>query len=276
MIRLTVALLVASFASGQDFDRVFRLTHTPAPQNQDEIATALKTVGKISTVSIDRAAATLTATGSADQIALAEWLVPRLDAPPPGPQNYAVAGNPNDLVAVYPITQFKTPVDVQETLTTLRTALDVRYVYAITPAKIIALRGTENVIAMAMFLLPKLDHAPQAKQNGAASHFHSDVSVRGADTLSTYGLSYCVGVRCTQEMITVLRTVLDLQKIYQVTAPAMLSMFASQSDIQTAEWLISTLDREKPPAGSTELKLPGGKDDLVHVFFLSKAKISGF
>ena len=269
MVRIALSLLLVSSAFCQNVERVFRLTHTPAATGQNEIATTIRTVGQIQKVSVDPVAATMTVQGSATQIALAEWLVPRLDAGIPGPQSYNVAGNPNDMIVVYPLVNIRDMTSLQEIITTVRTVLDLQLVYNISSSRTLTLRGTANQMAAVDFALPKLDQAGEQRQAASSEHFHVNGALRGFDTLSVYRLGSAKGQLAIQEVITNLRTVTDLMKIYNVTSNATLSMEASQSDIQVAEWVIERLDRLSPDPSQTELKMPNGKDDVIHVFYLS-------
>lgn len=103
MRNLAVALLFASAAFAQDVDRAFHLTNAKTAASLNEIATTLRTAAQIQQLSIDPALATMTVQGSRDQIALAEWLVPKLDVAPganSGPQSYRIAGS-DDVVMVF-------------------------------------------------------------------------------------------------------------------------------------------------------------------------------
>ncbi len=79
MRKIGVAVLFVSVALGQDTDRVFRLKNAAAGPTLQEIAATMRTVAQIQKLSVDNTAATLTITGSPDQMALAEWLLPKLD-----------------------------------------------------------------------------------------------------------------------------------------------------------------------------------------------------
>src|SRR5260370_10083028 len=85
-IELAFAVLFASGASGQapgeqSVDRVFHFIHTQSAQGFQEIATVMRTVAGIRQLSVVAAPRALALRGTADQIALAEWLFHELDKP---------------------------------------------------------------------------------------------------------------------------------------------------------------------------------------------------
>lgn len=117
MGKLAMSVCFASVALGQNVDRVFNLTNAKTVMSLQEIATTLRTVAQLQQLSVDNGVPTLTIKGTADQIALAEWLVPRLDvaeAANQGPQEYRVSGDSDDVVVVFGLVYTTTNRGVQE------------------------------------------------------------------------------------------------------------------------------------------------------------------
>src|SRR5580698_5644571 len=80
--------------------------------------------------------------------------------------------------------------------------------------------------------------------------------------------------RALQEILTILRTVADVQKLFFRSEPKMIAYRADHSYANLIEWLLPKLDR---PTGdlshrSDTFKLPtparDGSDDVVQVFYL--------
>jgi hypothetical protein len=263
MNRLVLGFVFAYVVFAQQAERSFQLT---APGNLRETVATLRTVASFWDVSSDEALATVTVKGSAQDLALAEWLIPRLDQHS-GVQEYRVSEN--DLVVVYPLAHTASVMGLQEIITALRTVADIQKVYTISSAKVIPLRGTPNQIALAKFILSELDQEPATRQ---AATVHS-MAVPGKPlTAMVYGLAHADTFLAIQEMITSIRTVLQLQKIYSCTAPKLLVFLDTPEMVRTAEWLLSELDRSAPNTGVTQMPMPGGKDDVVRVFFLAHMK----
>jgi hypothetical protein len=264
--KLALVLFLVPAAFAQDVDRTFHLTKS-AVQQQQEIATTLRTVAQIQQLSLDPALAILTVKGTRDQIALAEWLVPKLDVEPgsqAGVQEYKVRAN--DTLEVFTLVNTSAIMSLNEMVTTLRTVADIQKIYNVTAARMVTLRGNASEIALAKFLVSELDVAPQARQ---VPSIHES----GGGTVVVYGLAHTLNSIGVQEIITNIRTVLNIQKIYCITGSKLLAMRGSPAEIQNVEWLIAALDRDSANAGPNELRLPGGNDDVLHVFYL--AHISG-
>lgn len=268
-MRIAFALLFIPIAYCQDVERVFRLTGTPDLRGQQEIMTTLRTVGNLAQVTVDKDAATVTIRAPASSLEFAEWLVPRLDHPTSSPQRFNVAGNPDDIAMVYPMTNIKDLRSLQEVITTLRTVIDLQLVYNISSAYMLVFRGSASRVAQANFLMSELDRAPQPKQTAVIDHFTITDPVRGSDTLTAYHLTHANNDITIQAIVTMLRTVSDTQKLYNVNSNATLSLCANQSDTRVAEWLIGKLDRSAADSEENQLQMPGGKDDVLRVFYLS-------
>lgn len=272
MGKVAIAVCLASVAFGQTVDRVFQLTSATSATSLQEIATTVRTVAQIQQLSVDVAVATLTVRGTADQIALAEWLVPKLDVTAdasPGPQEYRAPGDSDDVVVVCKLVRTATIQGVQEIATTLRTVADIQKIFAITTSKIVTLRGSASQVALAKFLLTELDQPAQARQSAFVHQFR--MTGGGNDMVVVYGLAHTDSPQGAQEIITNLRAVLDIQRIFQVSAPKLMAIRGSDSQVQTLRWLVPELDRQAPKAAGNEVRVPGGNDDVVHVFYLTHA-----
>lgn len=259
-----LGLIVAWTAVGQDSAKKFELD---APGNLTEIVTTLRTVGKLQQLEPNAVSGTLTVKGSAAELALAEWLISKLDratASGAGAQEYRVSGN--DVVLAYSLAHTAAPIGMQEIVTTLRTVGDLRYVYLVNSAKVIPMRGTPGQMALAKFIVSELDEAEQARETPV---IHTFVSTDSPGTAVVYGLAHTANNTSLQEIITALRSVPQVQRIYNVTGPKLLCFQESVEMAPVVEWLISELDRSEPNTGSNEMRMPGGKDDVMRVFYLA-------
>jgi hypothetical protein len=181
---LTFAALLASAALGQDLTRTYQLKNT-SPSGMREIATTLRTVFEVKTLSIDPTVSTLTVTGNPDQIALAEWLIPKLDVLPgttPTPQKYLYAGNNNDVVEIYALKNAPVITDLQEVLTGLRTVVQIEKIYQLSP-RLLSMRGNPSQIQMAEWLIPQLD-----KQTATGSGAELRAPTGNDDVLHVFNL----------------------------------------------------------------------------------------
>jgi len=269
MGKVAIAVCFVSVAFGQNVDRVFRVMNATTVTSLQEIATTLRTIGQIQQLSLDNAHATLTVKGTADQIALADWLVPKLDVAAvsnPGPQEFSVSRDSDDVVVVYGLVHTATMQRVQEIATTLRTVAEIQKIYAIT-TPVVTLRGSASQMALAKFLLAELDQPAQARQNAFVHEFTKTAG--GNDIVVVYGLAHTDSAQSLQEITTNIRAVLDIQRIFLVTTPKLLAIRGSESQVQTLKWLVPGLDRQTAKVGGNEMRVPGGNDDVVHLFYLT-------
>ncbi len=269
MGRLPMAICFVSMALGQQVDRVFQLRNATNVISRQEIATALRQIAHVEEPSIDNAAGTLTVKGTTDQLALTEWLVPKLDvaeASDSGPQEYRVSGNADDVVVVIGVVHTTTVSGVQQICATLRSVTNIRAIAPVITSRIITLRDNANQIALAESLLPKLDVVAQPRQEPSIDELRLTTS---DDTLMVYGLAHTDGAVGIQETTTTLRSVFDIQRIFPVTAPNLLAIRCQANQLQMLKWLIPKLDRQTADPSGNEAHVPGSNDDVVHVFYLS-------
>ena len=260
MDKLAIGFVFACTAFGQQTERAF---HLNAPQNLQDVVTTLKTVANLRDVAKDDASATITVKGTAADLALVDWLMPKLETNQ-GVQEHRLSDS--DVVLVYPLAHTATTRGLQEVITTLRTVADLQRIYVINAASIIPLRGTPNQIALAKFILKEFDQEPGPRKSASVQTMAlTDKPL----TAMVYGLAHTDTTVGIQELITTIRTVLLIQKIYNCTAPKMLALIDTPEMVHTAEWLLSELDRAEPNTGVNEMRMPGGKDDVVHVFYLA-------
>jgi hypothetical protein len=271
MGRLTMAICFVSMALGQQVDRVFQLKNATNVISRKEIAIALHQLAHVQEPPIDNAAGTLTVSGTVDQLALTEWLVPRLDvaeASDPGPQEYRVSGDADDVVVVLGLVHSTTVSDIQEICATLRSVANIRTISPVVVSRIITLRDSANQIALAESLLPKLDQAAQPRQEPSIN----ELKLTGSDDIvMVYGLAHSDSAMSIQEIIVDVRSVLDIQKIFPVTAANLLAIRCRANQLQMVKWLIPELDRQTASPSGNEAHVPGNNDDVVHVFYLSHA-----
>jgi hypothetical protein len=91
--------------------------------------------------------------GTAEQIALAEWLIKELDqrqpAQPSAPHEYRLAVGPDNVVRVFYLTHAQTPQRLQDIATKVRRMTEIRRLFIYNTPKAVALRGSADQIAMA-------------------------------------------------------------------------------------------------------------------------------
>jgi type II secretory pathway component GspD/PulD (secretin) len=270
--------------------KVFDFSNQPTQQGLQEIATILRTVGDIQQLSIDPASSAVTVTGTADQLAMTGWIVHQLDqpipadlsVPQPAPgsnQQYLEAGKSDDVIQVFHLTTVvpKTPQMIQEILTVLRTVVGVQKVYNYTALCDLVLRAPAAQMAFAQYLISSLDVKPGSVTTSA--EFQYQPSGEPATVARVFYLANPTSPQHIQELLTTLRTVVQIQKVFNYTAVEALAIRGTPAELAASEFVIQSLDVPAAPktgdaANIREFNMPvNGKDSasVIHVYYLAKA-----
>jgi type II secretory pathway component GspD/PulD (secretin) len=253
----------ANIAPAQATSQTFDFTNKPSAQGLQEIAAMLRTVGSIKQLSADANASTVTVQGTSDELSMTAWIVHELDRPnaqsvPGSPQQYLVAGQSDDVI--------------QEALTILRTVADVQKVFNYTALSDLVVRGPAAQIAVSEYLINSIDVVKGSVTAGAEYQYL--VPGQGSQVARVFYLAHASTPQAVQEILTVLRTVADIQKVFNFTPLNALAIRGTANDIAACDWLIQSLDIASAPATGQsaslrEYHMPGNArvGDTVRVFY---------
>ncbi len=157
-----LALTVSASAFAQNTQSVLHFANLSSKSLQ-EATNILRTVDDLSQCVPDPAGKTITISGSATQIALAEWLALRLDWPSGGAaQLYQMPGAADDAVQVIDASGAQTPAAVQELVNVVRTIADSNKVFAFNATKSIVVRSPNERVRLSSWLVSTLLSPPKA------------------------------------------------------------------------------------------------------------------
>jgi hypothetical protein len=158
---------------------------------------------------------------------------------------------------------------LQEIVTVLRTAGNIQQVSLDAPSAALSVAGTPGQIAAAEWIIHQLD---QPERTPASSPQNESVTF-GGDVYVVYYLKHATIPMGVQEVVTTLRAVGNVQRIYSYGAPAAVVMRGPAPEMAMAGWLIQQLDvpAADPPASQREYTNPDAAGDPVHVFYLPPA-----
>ncbi len=268
--------------------KTFDFANKPAQQGLQEIATILRTVGNIKQLSIDAASSAVTVSGTPDELAMSGWILHQLDQPIPADltvpqpaagsdQQYLVRGNSDDVIQVFHLTTVvpATPQMMQEILTVLRTVVDVQKVFNYTGLCDLVLRAPAAQMALAKYLISSLDVKPGSVKTSAEFQYPAPGGVDGA--VRVFYLAHPSTPQHIQEILTTLRTVVQIQKVFNYTPVNALAIRATASELAASEFIIQSLDVPAAPnTGNSpnirEFNMPAiGKDaaSVMHVYYLN-------
>jgi hypothetical protein len=254
------AAVLAVFASAQSTERVLHFVHTADLKNQQEIATAVRTIAMIRDVNLD-SSGTLTIRGAAEQIALGEWLVKTLDVESPrNPgEPYLVTGT-DEAVRVLYLPETKTVQDFQEVATLVRTIAEIRYVFTYNDQRALVLRADADQLALTEFLLAEFHQPhPDTKEYRMASGNENITRV--------FQIASANSVQEFQQMATAARTIVNVRRVFTLNTPREIAMRGDANQIAAAAWFLNQLDHSAPGA-PPEYRDETQADNVIHLFYL--------
>ncbi|MEX2263630.1 MAG: hypothetical protein WD696_16865 [Bryobacteraceae bacterium] len=275
-MRFAIIAFAASVAFGQT-SRVFPLTQNENSQALQEIATVLRVTADIQQVSIDNIKRTLAVEGTPEKIAMAEWLVHQMDLPTngnfSGVHEYRPAAGSDDVLRVFYLTHASTPQERQEIATTIRSVADVQRMFICSALGALAVRGTNQQIALAAWLTDQLNRA-----ENVAAPAPNEYRLPGDDVARVFELTHPQTSQELQEMVTLMRTIGDIQKIFVSHARRAVVVRATGERVALAAWLAGELDKPVNGQAATrdtaphEYWLSSSPDNMVRVFYLAGSR----
>jgi hypothetical protein len=281
-IEVVIAVVFAGAVFGQpatpaDVERVFHFTNSGTIQDLQEIATTIRSIGEIRQVSLDTTLRDFTVHGTAEQIALAQWLFNELDKSvdrfvQPGPHSasseFRLSTSGDNVVRLFYVPNAATVRDLQEVATMMRSMGEIRRVFTCNTPRAIVVRGTDQQLALAAWLLIDLDRQTLAAGPGspASREFHmSD----GDDAVRVYYATQTATVQDFQEVATLVRSTAEIRRVFTYNTPRAIALRGTAEQLALADWLFRELKVNGWPPDTREFHLAGGGDDIVRVFYLT-------
>jgi hypothetical protein len=280
MTRTILAILVCSFLSYEQLAHAqtapttvtgtFRFTTPQIQQSLNEAVTIIRTVAAVPQVSVDAATAVLTFSGPADAVNFAEWILPQIDKVAGDETLHEYRLPSGDIGRVNFVSNVQRTQQMQELLTVLRTVADVQKIFNFTSNQAIVLRGPEWEIAFAEWIIDQINQPVRQQPDTTPREF----MIGGPDFRGMgHGarINFVANMKSQlqiQELLTVLRTVGDVMKVFSYTSSPALVLRAGDTDLQRAEWIIQQLDLSAvQPPGAKAFTAPVG-DDVTRIFYL--------
>jgi hypothetical protein len=268
---LATALLLSAAAFAQDVQRTFHFASISTHEEYRDIGNGFRMIVELKDVSVDETARTLSTHGTADQIALADWLFPQLDVagtPAPVSHEYQTTGL-NPVVRVFYFAHAPSARAAQEIVNVVRTGADVQRVTVAWESRTMAVRSTREQIAATAWMFSQLDVA--APSPGAPMQsFRLDGDPRSPEMRIVHPAhtSQPAGI---QELVNAIRTVADINRVFPVQTAGIIMMRGSADYIATAEWVLSQLDVAENQQGPAphQQAVTAPYDPMTRVFYLS-------
>jgi hypothetical protein len=266
---MTAALAFATVAPGQTTSQTFHLNVDQSPSGINELTTLVRVLG-VNTVHADDSKMTITVSGTSAELALAAWLIEQLDSTDPRPAVAQYTVN-NDLVRIFFLAHTPPQAPLNELVTVLRTVADVQRIFTYTARRAIALRAPASNAQLAEWLTTKLDVAPDA--HAATEHVDFPLFRCATGLVEVAFLSHPVSQMGLNELVTTLRSVGDIQKIFTHSSQPQAVVFAScDPQAHLADWLFQQIDVRPDAqmrAEKHEYVMPNSDAPVARVYYLN-------
>jgi hypothetical protein len=255
----------------------WRFATTQPDHSLQEAATIVRTVASVPQVSVDLSTSTLTFSGPVGAVNFAEWILPQIDKSAGDAAAHEYRLPSGDIGRVNFVPNLQKPQELQELLTVLRTVADVQKIFTFSSNRAVVLVGPDWEVSFAEWIIDQIDRPIQQKPDSAPHEF----TVGGPDFRGLgHGarlnfLSNVTLPQQTQEILTVLRTVGDIQKVFSFYTSHALVLRAGDSDLQRGEWLIQQLDLPTGQTSGPASFTAQGGDDVTRVFRLRNTNPQG-
>ncbi|MEP6714656.1 MAG: hypothetical protein ABJC09_03725 [Terriglobia bacterium] len=165
----------------------------------------------------------------------------------------------------------------QEMMTILLTVADLKDTNADARAQTISFGGTAGQVALSEWIIGVLDQPPSQdagqKQIRDSATWQYTVPGTPDDFVRAFYLKNISNPQGMQELLTNLRTVADVQKIFNYTPLMAIVLRGPAEQVKLAAWMIDLLDQPGQPAenpAAFHYTSPLHKEELVRVFYLPR------
>ena len=211
--------------------------------------------------------------GPAAQVAMAQWILTQLDTP--GNENALLqytSPNGDDVLRVNFMANVTTNLEAQEMLTTLRAVADIAKVFNYAERQAIVIRASSADMAFGEWIVDQLNVPVTAKLDPTPRVYTGAVKGYGptakpGDTARVNYLTNGVTQQGAQQIMTAIRMVGIIQKVFVYTDLHALTLRGPESEIARCEWLIQQLTQLNPQG--TQVYQTPNADDVTRIFFLT-------
>jgi hypothetical protein len=149
-----------------DILRVFYVNHTDSVQSFQEVATMVRSISAIPRLFTYNETRAIAARGTAEQMAMADWMIKQLNQPAgpeplakrePSPE-FRVSDSADDVVRIFYLTGAPTLQAFQQSAVAIRAKTQIRRVFTYNAPRALAVRGTAAQLAVAEQLVTSAEN----------------------------------------------------------------------------------------------------------------------
>ncbi len=173
---------------------------------------------------------------------------------------------------------FHTPQDLQEIATVLRTVADIRTLTVSQTTNSISFAAPVESADVAEWLVKQMDRTPQdiaglaGKAAMAPEHSIPSLPREGVHSVRVFYLAHNTSPLHHQELMTVLRTVERVQKIFNYSSLNAFVVRGTKENLDMVAWTVQALDQQQAPAPDTRQVLAANAAvPVVRILYLPSA-----
>ncbi len=173
---------------------------------------------------------------------------------------------PSD-IRIFHLVNIQSDASYDELVTTIKQITRVTPELPVDPAsRTLTISASPDQLAVVDWIVNELDTKKAGSpEPGGAPKLHQFTTAEG-DKVEIFYLDPAVKPQEFQEIITVLRQVLEVNRLFNYTARRAIVLQAPPDQAEASEWLIPRLALQEKAPVSDEYKMPGAPEDAVRIF----------
>lgn len=236
--------------NADDVVRLFYLTNPEIPRGVQEVATAVRSLVDARQVFAYNDLSAVAVRGTEEEIRTGEFLFNAMDRPAVQPGSnlqssaspeFRMNQQPENLVRVFYLPNTKTIRDFQEVATLVRSIMDVRRLFTYNAARAIAVRGTDDQMAVTKWLFANLDAASATASHSGAVEYR--LSPTTDDFVRVIYLTHGTTPERLQETATQVRTRAGIRRLFTYSVPSAIVVRDTTEKLALAGRLIQEQDK---------------------------------
>lgn len=255
-------------------ERTLPIRNAASPQAQQELATVVRTILELPSLTVDTEAHQMTFGGTDSQIAAAEWLLAETDRPvaasgarPWASAVYRGPAIPGEVLRVFYV-QGGTPIPhLQEAATVIRSIIELRRLFTYNQAGAIVARGSPEQLEAAEWVWRTLAADPPF---AGIEEFRAKFP-DGQPVLRAYRFPGEWSVQSLQEAATMIRSIVEIHRMYTYNTSRTVLVRGDDAAIAAATWMAVEAQRPSSPelaeSAPFEMADPRG-EGIIRVFRL--------
>ena len=214
--------------------RVFFPSQISSAQDLGEVSTAVRTITDIRRVAIYVSHRAIVVRGTPEQLKLVEWLLAELNRESPQEVYDYPEDQKDNRIRVLRFARARDAQEFNQAQTMIRTLTDTRRVYPYVAKRAIAMRGTEEQLELAKWVLSQVDKDLPLVVTAASSEY----ATKAGDIVKMFYFGGTMSKQAFVEVTTNVRTVTGIRQAYSLDAARTFAVRGAAAQVVQASTLI--------------------------------------